>query len=293
MRLWVPPWWRGGPAALYPANPPAIVLRPKGERGASQNVKPSDLYVGVLDLFSIFLPGAVVAWAAWLGLSADPALTAALPPGDVERGLAFLLAAFGAGHVLFLIASNLDALFDGFRKRLLLRAMPAARRAQNGAAFDAAAALRRAALGQPLDPAAGAAPGFGPWAQAALARVGVPPWPPGLAAPEPSNTYQWSRAVLRLRAPAAYTDVQRLEADSKFFRSLCLLFFLAAAAIPRASLPVGPAGLFVLAGLCFWRYGELRDKGIAEAYRAVIVLFTMPPFGAAEPSAPAVGSRGD
>ena len=37
-----------------------------------------------------------------------------------------------------------------------------------------------------------------------------------------TNNYQWSRAVLR--APAALAEVLRIEADSKFFRSLCVVF---------------------------------------------------------------------
>jgi hypothetical protein len=46
--------------------------------------------------------------------------------------------------------------------------------------------------------------------------------------PEPTNTYQWSRAVLRLRAPTALAEVLRLEADSKFFRSLFVVFLFLA-----------------------------------------------------------------
>src|SRR5262249_22920666 len=37
--------------------------------------------------------------------------------------------------------------------------------------------------------------------------------------------FQWSRAMLRLRAPAALVEVERYEADSKFFRGLCVAMF--------------------------------------------------------------------
>jgi hypothetical protein len=109
------------------------------------------------------------------------------------------------------------------------------------------------------------------WARGILRKPGTAP-----TIPEPANTYQWSRAVLRLRALAALVEVLRLEPVSKFFRSLFVVFmFLAICSLihlPRSELlPLSAAVLLLLAGLSYWRYAGQRQKELAEAYQAVIV----------------------
>jgi hypothetical protein len=48
------------------------------------------------------------------------------------------------------------------------------------------------------------------------------------------STYQWARMFARLRNPATALEIDRLEADSKFFRSLTILLFLTGYLIPAA-----------------------------------------------------------
>jgi len=48
------------------------------------------------------------------------------------------------------------------------------------------------------------------------------------------STFQWARMFARLRNPATALEIDRLEADSKFFRSLTILLFLTGYLIPAA-----------------------------------------------------------
>lgn len=233
-------------------------------------VKPADLYIGVLDFFSILLPGAVVSWAAWIWLGADATMGAFLPHGEIALWMAFVLASFAAGHLVFMLASLVDMTVDQFRKKVLRRTLNAERRAREDSAYLAASALRTVSLAAEGsdEPAAVRAEA---WARNVLRRPGASP-----TIPLPTNTYQWSRAMLRLRAPVALAEVLRLEADSKFFRSLFVVFVLLAICsfvhLPGSErLPLPAVALLFLAALSYWRYAEQRQKGLAEAYRAIIV----------------------
>ena len=249
--------------------------------------KPADFYVGALDVFSILLPGAVVSWTAWLWFGGATSLGQFMPRGDTANWVAFVLAAFAAGHIVFMLASLIDITFDRFRKHVLWPTSGKYRQAVERNALEAASALRLVSLAaEPLSnkqPVSIFKIRSEAWARAML---GKPENVPTIT--EPTNTYQWSRAVLRLRAPTALSEVLRLEADSKFFRSLFVVFsFLAICSMIRLpgseKLPLSMALLMPLAALSYWRYAEQRQKAIAEAYRSVIVLFAI---GAAAPPAP-------
>jgi hypothetical protein len=251
--------------------------------------KPADFYVGVLDVFSILLPGAVVSWTAWIWLDGPRTLAPLLPQGTTGGWVAFVLVAFATGHVVFMLASLVDVTFNPFRKYVLRSMWSRHRRGLEEHALQAANALRLVSLrAEPL-----AGPGCSvsraeAWAAGLLRQQG-----PTFRIPEPTNTYQWSRAVLRLRAPAALAEVLRLEADSKFFRSLFVVFvFLeiaAATGLPRAEAFIVPAGIpALLAVLSYFRYAERRQKAIIEAYRSVIVLFAI-----GKPAKAAAGEEAD
>jgi hypothetical protein len=240
-------------------------------------LKPADLYISVLDVFSILLPGAVVSWFTWHLFSGDDALTGLLPQDITARWLAFVLASFAAGHIVFMLASLVDITFDSFRKQVLRRTLGAYRGEVERQALEAATALRLVTLSaEPL-------PGRpNPTTDRALAWAREILHKPEMAAriPEPTNTYQWSRAVLRLRAPASLAEVLRLEADSKFFRSLFVVFLILAICslfhiLESKRFPIPVWVLLPLAAISYWRYAEQRQKGVIAAYRAVIVVFTV------------------
>ena len=195
-------------------------------------LKPADLHVGVMELFSILLPGAaLVALLVGSGLVTD--LVALLPLGQTAaQYAAFLLAAYAAGHILFLVGTLLD---EALYMRVRQRFWPD----RDGDAYHQAGLLRRAAIGG--------------------------------TATLPMNTFSWAKSYLMLHWPAAAADVQRYEADSKFFRSLVPLLAVAAVILLMRNEALLAAVTVALAAASCWRYAERRYKSTLWAYRHIIV----------------------
>lgn len=198
---------------------------------------PGSFYLGVVDFFSIMLPGGVLAWFLSGPLQGNVfgALFPAIPPG-MAGWVIFLFAAYLLGHIVFLLGSYLDTIYDPVRKLVWPQ--------KTDFAFQQADGIKRDRL--------------------------------GTDAARAINTYQWARATLTLNHPAGLAEVARLEADSKFFRSLVIvLVILLAATLAKDGHGTGavfPVLLGVFAVLSYWRYTERRYKSTEQAYRFMIVL---------------------
>lgn len=198
---------------------------------------PGSFYLGVVDFFSIMLPGGVLAFflSGVFERNVFGALFPAIPPGTAGWVI-FLFAAYLLGHIVFLLGSYLDKVYDPVRKLVWPK--------KTDFAYQQADSLRRTLLG--------------PDAARAI------------------NTYQWARAILTLNHPAGMAEVARLEADSKFFRSLVIvLVILLAATLANNWHRTGnlfPVLLGICAVLSYWRYTERRYKSTEQAYRYMIVL---------------------
>lgn len=86
---------------------------------------------------------------------------------------------------------------------------------------------------------------------------------------KPSGIFQWARAWVRTQSPVATAEIDRLEADSKLFRSLAVaLLPVAGMGWPPSSPPWPQAWsvALVLAPLCLWRYCDLRQKMVRMCY---------------------------
>ena len=175
-------------------------------------VKPSDFFVGVIDFFAVILPGAII---VAIGYPHIPSFLLGehgivrAIEGDTVQWIVFAVSAYLAGHFLFLIGSVLDSTLYD---PMRLVSVPL----DGDKAFRSAKAVRDEMLDG--------------------ADAGV-------------NPFQWARAVLRLRAPAALVEIERFEADSKFFRSLCVALFVLLLVFLRA--PASGAACAVAGGsLC-------------------------------------------
>jgi hypothetical protein len=203
-------------------------------------VKPDDFFVGVLDFFSVLLPGVVVVAAAHVVIAeSDPTLAFTLQryagtSGTASWWIALAIASYLAGHLVFLLAATLDtSLFDPLRVTWVppFRDDP----------YEAAKEAQEAALGDE---------------------------------PRASNVYQWARLTLQLDAPTSYADVLRHEADSKFFRSFVVVLYALVGAALVAGRPRGawwsPAtvslalGLVPLVGMWAWDERTARHIGRLE-----------------------------
>jgi 8-oxo-dGTP pyrophosphatase MutT (NUDIX family) len=225
------------------------------------NFEPQKFFIGLMDFFSILLPGALLTWLLMdeVGPAVFGDRYAALS-GD-QAWAVFLFSSYLFGHLVFLIGSWLDEFYDWARHytlntqitRLARRGhlLPWLARAlvwlvfkrESNLAVDRAAKIKQQALGP-------------------------------LQAKNAINTFQWSKALLNVESPASLAVVQRFEADSKFFRcfTVVLLFLLLAwrwqHQWPLAGIPI----VLALLLLALWRYMEQRHKATNQAYWSVITL---------------------
>ena len=196
-------------------------------------MKPSEFYIGVVDVFAIMLPGAIA--TAILAPHMQHLIVGPLIPAlttGTERWAVFLVSAYFLGHLIFLVGAYLDPLYDFVRKR---------RHPDSDTSAYAVATTVREAMMPPSDHAA-------------------------------INTFQWSRSVLIACAPSAAEDVHRLEADSKFFRSLVVVSLMTAITFVVSGHVLEGALALVVVVPCFARYYERRRKSTTQAYQHVITL---------------------
>jgi ADP-ribose pyrophosphatase YjhB (NUDIX family) len=224
------------------------------------NLEPQKVFVGLMDFFSILLPGALLTY-----LLMGPEKIA--PWNDRIAGFhgapdwaGFWVASYLVGHLVFLLGAWwLDEFYDWARGKTLndTRRRAALRggmrsglvrvlvwlvfKREDNAAVARAAELKRATL----------AP---------------------LSGSNAINTFQWAKALLTVESAESLATVQRFEADSKFFRSFVVVLLILfgwwavrgqwlAAVVAVALLP-----------LALWRYMDQRLKSTNQAYWSVITL---------------------
>ncbi len=209
------------------------------------NFEPNKLFVGLIDFFAVLLPGAVITF--FLAPSIGPTLIGS-DRFDSLRGnagaAAFAVTSYLLGHFVFLLGS---ILLDPFEKRITDAAIkkPCSRLARclrlltkfddESHPLRAAEALRRDEIDR-------------------------------FAGQQVINAFQWAKAKLLIEAPGAIGEVHRLEADSKFFRSLVVVSFFVAvhSGVTQAWWALVSVALIGL--LAFVRYIEQRAKSTRQAY---------------------------
>jgi 8-oxo-dGTP pyrophosphatase MutT (NUDIX family) len=241
------------------------------------NFEPQKFFIGLVDFFSIFMPGALLAylvkdWAALKFLG-----SVGYPLNGAEPVIVFFFASYLLGHAAFLLSAALDEwIYDPIRgltdwgqiKRLAkgdrlsplwLRWLAASDllfgRAANDKTVMQAQRIKARAL-QHLDEDA-------------------------------VNAFQWCKARLSKDLPEGLLAVQQFEAAAKFFRSLFVVLAALAVFYVRQ-------GKFFEANLCFagmlpslWRYIDQRFKATQQAYWFIIML------EGKEPKAPTAAPRGN
>lgn len=197
--------------------------------------RPGEFFIGVIDFFAILVPGvAGAAFGAWA--------TGHLPEKPESLFfLTILLLGFIVGHVLHGLGSFLDDYFYDWLYKPLDTTKRTGIRAWKPFRANDALYLEARRLADPGHT------------------------PPGIPL---GGMYQWARAWLRVHSPEATSEVDRLEADSKFFRSLAVLMIGLAlswsAYADKLSVPY-PAALALLV-FSLWRYCNLRQKTIRTCY---------------------------
>ncbi len=223
------------------------------------NFEPQKFFIGLIDFFSIILPGALLTYLLKDDMGPRLLGDGYLKLADAEGWMVFLFSSYLLGHFIFLLGSWVDELYDAIRKATYegqikqlakgekLSSVLAGWLAMRFFKKDVDQAVRQAVRIKEyyLDP---------------------------LKASSAINAFQWCKAKLTIEHPEAMATVQRFEADSKFFRSLLIVLCVL---IPWGLAKNRPAIAFVsvpLLALAFWRYVDQRVKATNQAYWYIITL---------------------
>jgi hypothetical protein len=193
--------------------------------------KPSDFYVGVVELFGVFLPGAALAFL--FSADASALLNGRILPklsGGFEVAVAFLVVSYILGEGMDAVGSIvLDWFTDWAYKDRKAKTSPKL--------MAEATKAREAMLGQNQDMVSG---------------------------------FRWSRTIVALMSPEGTRAIERLEAEAKFFRSLTLLFAIAAIKFFLSGAVAFGLGAIVFSGFALARTAVERWQRNKTAYELFI-----------------------
>jgi hypothetical protein len=226
--------------------------------------KPADFFIGVADLFAILLPGALLTFMAvetaahydWVARYTLGSIRH-FREGSAEGWLAFAISSYLLGH----LASLIGAFFlDPQHLKTKVRSHKVT---HNGDRLFGLALHRRNETLKLRDDCTDT---------------------------DNPTPYKWARMSLRLKNSGAMQEIDRLEADSKFFRSVTVVLVIFALGTvceaisqqgtERGALLRGASRAlvcFVFARLSFWRFSDLRWKAAEAAYLAAVTSESAPP----------------
>lgn len=223
------------------------------------NFEPQKFFIGLIDFFSILLPGAMLTYLTMDNLGPRLLGTRYCTLAGTEAWMVFLFSSYLLGHFIFLLGSWLDEVYDLIRKLTLNRRIQQLAwkgrllrkwqrvllwmvfKRERDLAVDRAAKIKA----NYLDP---------------------------LQASGAVNTFQWAKARLAAEQPEALATVQRFEADSKFFRSLVVVLALLPLVGGHDRLWMFAGISLLLVPMAFWRYAEQRHKATNQAYWSIVTL---------------------
>jgi len=243
--------------------------------------KPTDFFVGITDLFSIILPGALMTyiWIVAEQHSSSGLFGPARASHTNTEYLSFLAASYLVGHGMDMVgAVILDDLYDltfaDWKKsrklspKLWWQQLPdriIAELRKNWKFFHT-----------------------GDKDQGQRKKDNLLLRAESLASPaivQGDYVYQWCRSSIVLRSPLAFSEIERLQANSKFFRGMVTTSLITAILSLTIHVPfhtVGAVVCIALAIASFLRYCELRWKAVQQTYRFYIALQTVPVLADAE-----------
>ncbi len=197
------------------------------------SVKPGDFFIGLVDFFAILLPGAIFTFLLWdVG---ETVLSSSLPPLDssAKAWTAFVVASYVLGHALHQAGSVLDRSYDA----LYVKGWK--RRKGEERLLTRTRELMRGMLG----------------GDATM-----------------TSAYSWAGSYVRTASDAATRELERMGAESKFFRSLALVLAFALVTFVVRGLCKEAAGALLLTAFSYWRFCRRRWDASQTAYEYFILL---------------------
>ncbi|HKY29418.1 MAG TPA: hypothetical protein VJM12_15875 [Pyrinomonadaceae bacterium] len=208
-------------------------------------IKPSDFFVGVVDFFAILLPGAALVFL-FRPFLIDDVPNNWLPTTSTQSWVLFLVLSYIVGHLLHAMGSKLldDYVYGPIYLRLF---RPSHKRAAK------------------LDPHA--LENDEEAVKTLLARVRLKTDANKIG----TNYYEWCLSDIRVARPAGAAEVDRLQADSKFFRSMVFVFLVAALVSTREAQAMFSIGAFALTIFAIWRFCDLRWTATKRLYEQYLL----------------------
>jgi ADP-ribose pyrophosphatase YjhB (NUDIX family) len=220
------------------------------------DLNPQKFFIGVVDFFAVIVPGALLTYFVkddlgnWL-LGCKQ--YSEIPSGNTGVWI-FIFSSYLLGHFVFLLGSYLfdNYLYNNLRTATYnqeIERLASGHLLHSGISRDLAALLFKKEDDITVR----------------LAVLIKESYLSPLRASDAVNAFQWAKAYLSIECPALMVNINRFEADSKFFRSLAvvLLILLPWGFFRNLSVALICLPLFMLA---LWRYVDQRAKSTSQAY---------------------------
>ena len=213
-------------------------------------MKPSDLMISVLDFFAILLPGSLATWLAAQYVQEDQLMrwlsigTSRNPPDATVLWTVFAISSYVLGNFVFMAGKHLDTFYDRWRKRR--------KSTTRDKSYQAAKKLMREVsedlLGGEL------------------------------------STFKWAKVFVQIHAPAARVEIDRLEADSKFFRSFVVVSIAMTLHFSLKECSLGMSVIWItLGGLSYHRFLDRRWQLTELTYATAALAHSPKPSPASSP----------
>jgi len=199
------------------------------------NFNPNNFYIGIIDLFAIFLPGAIVTFSLYYFFQVETEQVLCTFGDNTEfvSVMTFFISSYLFGHIVFRIGSYLDDyIYDPLKKKKLL--------AKDQRALEQVKDIRRTTYhnsDQDLDVV---------------------------------NTFEWSYFRVARISNDAISEIDRYLADSKFFRGLIIVMLFEIPFLLNKGfwIVVIISGLVMIFSL--FQYFEKRTEATKTLYKYVI-----------------------
>jgi hypothetical protein len=184
------------------------------------NFDPQKFFIGLMDFFSILLPGALLTYLLMGKVGPVVLGDRYAKLASAEAWAVFLFASYLFGHLVFLLGSWLDGIYDWLRDRTLnwqIRHVARRGHVLNWSIRTCVSLVfnreRNLAVNRAVQ----------------IKESTLAP----LQAKDAINAFQWCKALLNVESPQILAVVQPFEAVSKFFRCFPVVLLLLLAAWPR------------------------------------------------------------
>jgi hypothetical protein len=228
-------------------------------------IKPQNFFIGVVDFFSVILPGALITYFL-MGIINDSLFgdnkVFALLGSEAAKWIAFLITTYIIGNLIFVVASLLldQLIYDKLLRNIFFKK-------NFDLSYHAATNIRDEYV--PTSSLLNQIISSGKLKPEEVVKLFSKP------KQEIINTYKWSQVFLAFKNPGIIDEVKKLEADSKFFRSLVIAFLIIGFVLlfgnEGGDITIS-ISVFVLALLSLYRYGDLRYKSTEKAYELIITI---------------------